>query len=82
MTDADGVLAAIRDICRAELDDPALAVGETTRFADLRGWDSVAVAGVVMAAEERFGLRLSSEEIEQAVRVDDLARLVRARRTR
>jgi acyl carrier protein len=82
VTDADGVLAAIGDICRAELDDPALAVGETTRFADLRGWDSVAVAGVVMAAEERFGLRLSSEEIEQAVRVDDLARLVRARRTR
>ena len=45
----------------------------------LENWDSIQHLNLVLALEERFGLQLSPEEIEQLKTVGDTARLVESK---
>ena len=46
-----------------------------TVLADLRGWDSVAIAGVLLAVEARFGIDVDRDRLENLVTAKDLADL-------
>ena len=46
-----------------------------TVLADLRGWDSVAIAGVLLAVESRFGIDVDRDRLENLVTAKDLADL-------
>lgn len=43
---------------------------------DVDGWDSHKQVEIVMATEERFGIRLTSREINRLNRVGDLVALI------
>ena len=47
--------------------------------ADLREWDSLKQIDIVIATEERFGIRLNTRELDSLRNVGDLACLVRAK---
>jgi acyl carrier protein len=47
-----------------------------TVLADLRGWDSVAIAGVLLAIESRFGIEVDRDCVENLTTAKDLADLV------
>ena len=47
-----------------------------TVLADLRGWDSVAIAGVLLAIEARFDIEVDRDRLENLTTAKDLADLV------
>lgn len=56
------ILAAVRDIIRSELDEPTVAVTESTVIDDIDGWDSVAHVRIIVAIEARFAVRFEPDE--------------------
>lgn len=55
-----------------------LVLAPETVLADLRGWDSVALAGVLVAIEMRFGVVVDRDQLETLNRVEDLAAIIAA----
>jgi acyl carrier protein len=51
-------LAVLGDLIGDELGCGPVALQADTILADLPGWDSVAMAGVMLALEDRFGVML------------------------
>jgi len=58
-------------------DDIALAA--TTTAADIDGWDSFKQIEIVMAVEERFGIRLLTREIDSLKQVGDLVAAINSK---
>ena len=46
---------------------------------DVEGWDSFKQIEIILAAEARFGIKMSTRELDSLRRVEDLARLVAAK---
>ncbi len=63
----------------AELDCPPPPLGPDTVLDDIPGWDSVTVAGVLLAIEEMFGTVATRREIDDLRTGADLARLCEPR---
>ena len=42
---------------------------------DVEGWDSFKQIEIILAAEARFGIKMSTRELDSLRRVEDLARL-------
>ena len=47
---------------------------------DFDGWDSLAILSVLALADAKYGVSIKAEEIRSVVTVEDLARLVEAKR--
>jgi acyl carrier protein len=58
-------------------DDIVLAPGITAE--DVDGWDSYRQVELLLAVQERFGLRFSSREIDRMRRLGDLVAVVAAK---
>jgi acyl carrier protein len=58
-------------------DDIAVTPKLTAR--DVEGWDSFKQIEIIIAAEERFGVKLATKEIDSLQCVGDIAAIVRAR---
>jgi acyl carrier protein len=61
--DRHAILNDLQDIVRDSLDNEAITISEKTRPADVPGWDSMAHINIVIAVEERFGVRFSSADL-------------------
>lgn len=46
---------------------------------DVPGWDSFKHIEIILAAQQHFGLRLSTKELDQLERLDDLVKIIVAR---
>jgi len=46
---------------------------------DIPGWDSFRFIDIIMAAEERFGIRLDTDEIDGLNNIGDLVEIIAAR---
>jgi acyl carrier protein len=79
MTHPDEVLAGLQEICREVFEDPALVVTPQTSAEDVPGWDSFNQVNVVVATEQRFGVRFRTSEIESLRHIGDLVDLVLAK---
>lgn len=66
-------MAKLVQILRDVLEDPDLAVQADTSATSVPGWDSMKHVRIVMAVEERFGIRLTTREINRLRNVGDLA---------
>lgn len=55
-------------------EDLALQPGLTAR--DVAGWDSFKQIEIIMAAEERFGIKVTTRELDELRCVGDLVRIV------
>ena len=56
-----------------ELGVGSVAISPDTVLAELRGWDSVAMAGLLVAMEIRFDITVQRDQLETLHRVKDLA---------
>jgi acyl carrier protein len=46
---------------------------------DVKGWDSFKQIEIIMAAEERFGMKFTTRELDSLQNVGDLVRVVAAK---
>lgn len=46
---------------------------------DIHGWDSLKQIMIIIATEERFGIRVNSREMDNLQTVGDLVRLIQAK---
>ena len=77
--DDDRIWTELNAVFREVFDDETLAVGPETTAADIPDWDSQAHIAPNVAAEERFGVRFRTAELEGLKDVGDFVRLIRAR---
>ena len=75
----DSVRGALTEVFRDVLDDDSLVLNDSTCAADVDGWDSITHVLLVVAVEAKFGIRLSSGEIQRLKNVGELAALVEAK---
>ena len=75
MSDVYSQLAAI---IGQELSSPPPPLGPDTVLDDIPGWDSVTVAGVLLAIEDQFGTVTSRREVDGLQTGADLAKLCAA----
>lgn len=64
-------LFRLNSIFQDVFDDPTLSVQPETSQQDLPEWDSVAQVKLVLAIEEDFSIRLSSDELSNIHTVGD-----------
>jgi acyl carrier protein len=76
----DSILAELQEICREVFESPELVITETTTAEDVPHWDSLNHLNVVAAAEQRFGVRFRTSEVESLKNVGDFVGLVAAKR--
>lgn len=72
----DATIAELTPVFRDVLDDPDLVLTPETQAGDVPGWDSVTHITLVVAIEQKFGIRFNTAEIEELHSVGDLAKLV------
>ncbi len=75
--------AAVFDQIRTMASDlfgvPADRINAASSPTTLDTWDSIQHLNLVLALEEKFGLQLSPEEIEQMKNIGDTARLIESK---
>jgi acyl carrier protein len=67
------IMPELVQILRDLLDAPDLVVRPETTASDVPGWDSMKHIMIVMAVQEKFGIRLKPREIDRLRNVGDLA---------
>ncbi|MCJ2132483.1 acyl carrier protein [Methylobacterium sp. J-026] len=75
----DAIYAGLTQIFRDVLADDGIELHPETTADDVEGWDSASHINILLAAEEHFGIRMSSAEIERLTRVGALADLIQAK---
>ncbi len=78
MTEAD-IYAALTEIFREAFMDDAMQLTPTLTAKDVKGWDSFKQIEIIVATEERFGIKMNSRELDSLQNVGDLARVVAAK---
>ena len=71
--------AGLSDIFHDLFADDALVLTPETSARDVAGWDSIKHISLIVAVEERFGIKLKTSEIEGLKNVGDLQRVIRAK---
>lgn len=61
-------LEILADILDVDVDELSVE----TRLADLDEWDSLAALSLIVAADEKFGKKLSGEQVKAFVSVQDI----------
>ena len=62
----------VQEVFRTVFNDPDLTIQPGTAAKDVPSWDSFNHLNLILALEERFGVRFSSEEIAAMANVGDL----------
>jgi acyl carrier protein len=70
----------IRGIASDIFGVPAERLSATSSPDTIENWDSVQHLNLVLALEEKFGLQLSPEEIEQMKNLGETAKVIEAKR--
>jgi acyl carrier protein len=76
MTDAD-ILTATTEIFRDLFADDGIVLTPETTADDVDGWDSIKHISLIVAIEDRFGIRIGTGEIEKLSNVGDLLATIR-----
>lgn len=78
MTDTE-VLDELTGVMRDVFDDDDLIVTPDTTAADVSGWDSQAHVMLIVATEQRFGIRFRTAEFESLRNVGEFVALIGAK---
>jgi acyl carrier protein len=76
----DEIYTELTDIFREVFDDEMLVLQPQLTASDIKAWDSIKQVEILIAVQERFGLKLSSREIDELACVGDLAEVIRRKR--
>jgi acyl carrier protein len=74
--DQRNVMARLTVLFRDVFDDPALVISPTTTAADVAAWDSMSHVTLIVAAEQAFGIRFRTAEMDDLHDVGALAQLI------
>lgn len=69
------VQVTIGDIVRDILDQPTLILDQDTTASKVEGWDSLNHINIVVAVEQKFGIKFKTGEIESLRNFGDLVDL-------
>ncbi len=69
-------LDKIQPIFKDIFDDEDLVVTEETVAADVEDWDSFVQMQIVMAIEEMFGIKFSTDEVTEFKNVGDVVKAI------
>lgn len=75
------IYAALTEIFHEVFMRDDLAIGPTTTADDIEEWDSFKQIKIILAAQERFGIKLRTREIDRLKSVGDLASTIAAKFT-
>jgi acyl carrier protein len=74
------ILAGLTTICRDVFDRPSLELTRDTSADDVEEWDSASNITLVVAVEEKFGVKFRTGEIEELRNVGDFVDLIAAKK--
>jgi acyl carrier protein len=78
VTEAD-IYAGLTEIFRETFMNDDMVLTPTLTAKDVKGWDSFKQIEIIVAAEERFGIKMNTRELDSLQNVGDLARVVAAK---
>lgn len=79
--DHPDIYAGLTDILREVFDDPSLVAKPEMSAKDVPEWDSFNHINIIVAAEQRFGVKFRTADIDGLKSVGEFAELI-ARKTR
>ena len=74
------IYETLNDIFRDVFDDPSLAVTSEMSARDVPEWDSFNHINIIVAAEQRFGVKFRTAEIDTLRTVGEFADLIARKR--
>jgi len=77
MTDEE-ILSQVAEIVRDVIGDDAVVLTMNTVAQDVAGWDSMAHINIIVAAEQKFGVKFKTASLEEAQNTGDLVRLIKS----
>jgi acyl carrier protein len=82
MADAGEILDELQAVFRDCFDDDDLVLTPGTTAADVPGWDSLRHVMLMVAVEQRFGIRFGVQELPGLKNVGELVALIAAKQSR
>ncbi|WP_395763512.1 acyl carrier protein [Stutzerimonas balearica] len=73
------ILNALTEVFRDVFDDDDVVLTPDTTANDIDGWDSQTHVLLIVAAEQRFGVKFRTAELESLKNVGHFAELIRAK---
>lgn len=70
------ILTQLQPLFREVFDVPDLVLTESLAAKDVEAWDSLNHIRVIAAIEQKFAVRLTSQEVESLTCVGDVAKLL------
>ncbi len=77
-TEAD-VYAGLNELFHELFADDDIVLTPQTTAKDIDGWDSFNNLNIMVAVETRFGIKMTSTEVENLKNIGDLVKIVMAR---
>lgn len=76
MLTRDEIYGGLTQIFRELFDDESITLTDKTTAADVDGWDSFNNLNMIAAAEQTFGVKISTREIDSLTCLGDLVNLI------
>jgi acyl carrier protein len=73
------VYAGLNELFHELFADDGIVLKPETTAADIDGWDSFNNLNIMVAVETRFGIKMTSTEVEGLRNIGDLANIIMAR---
>jgi len=81
MTETTTVLQELTELFRDLFDDESLVLNDDTTADQVEGWDSQMHVMLIVAAEQRFGIKFRTAELESLRNVGQFIRLIDSKRS-
>lgn len=76
------VFQALNEVFRDNFDDEDITLQETTVADDIEEWDSLEHINLIIAIEERFGMKFTMKEVTGMKNVGEMVDIILQRGTR
>ncbi|AIS17869.1 acyl carrier protein [Pseudomonas rhizosphaerae] len=81
MTETTTVLQELTELFRDLFDDESLVLNDDTTADQVEGWDSQMHVMLIVAAEQRFGIKFRTAELESLRNVGQFIQLIDSKRS-
>lgn len=81
MTEIATVLQELTELFRDLFDDDSLELNDDTTADQVEGWDSQMHVMLIVAAEQRFGIKFRTAELESLRNVGQFVQLIESKRS-
>jgi acyl carrier protein len=72
----DAIYAGLTEIFAVAFPDQDIELQPETTAADVEGWDSLKQVEIIVMAQQKFSVRLTTREVDALSSVGDLARTI------